>query len=170
MAPIAFVSYAREDQPFVRALVGALEPRREIAPVFVVESVALSPDGEMLAAASGTGVGLWSLADPGHPALVATLSGPTKSVSKVAFSPDGSALAAGGQNGATRIWDLDVDAAIQRICATTSGALTSQQWKRYFQTSYPAPCAHPGRYGLLTPLPDLGRGTWPGGRNRRPFG
>ncbi len=162
-----------------------------------VSSVAISPDGRMLAAASGTGVGLWNLADAGDPALVTTLSGPTKSVSKVAFgqggkmlaagswdanvwlwsladpgrpaplgqplstqpdmveamafSPDGTTLAAGGQNGATRVWDLDVDAAIQRICATTSGALTAQQWSQYFHEPFPAPCAHLGRYGLLTP-------------------
>jgi WD40 repeat protein len=159
--------------------------------------VAISPDGELLAAASGTSVGLWNLADPGNPAPVTTLSGPTKSVSKVAFgqdgrilaagswdtkvwlwslgdpahpaplgqplttqpdmveavafSPDGSTLAAGGQNGVTRVWNLDVDAAIQRICATTSHVLTAQQWRQFFQTPYPAPCANPGRYGLLTP-------------------
>jgi TIR domain len=31
MAPVAFVSYARGDGPFVQTLIGALEPQREIA-------------------------------------------------------------------------------------------------------------------------------------------
>jgi hypothetical protein len=71
-----------------------------------VSSVAISPDGELLAAASGTSVGLWSLADPGDPAPVTTLSGPTKSVSKVAFGQDGKILAAGSADTKVWLWTL----------------------------------------------------------------
>ncbi len=49
----------------------------------------------------------------------------------VAFSPDGHTLASGSDNGTTQLWNLNVDQAIDRICATTSYNLTPQQWTRY---------------------------------------
>ena len=47
---------------------------------------------------------------------------------------------------------LNVDDAIQRICATTSNTLTPAQWYQYIpQLPYDPPCAHSGRYGFLQP-------------------
>jgi WD40 repeat protein len=71
-----------------------------------VSSVAISPDGELLAAASGTSVGLWSLAHLTNPAMVTTLNGPTKSVSKVAFGRGGKILAAGSRDTKVWLWSL----------------------------------------------------------------
>jgi WD40 repeat protein len=118
-----------------------------------VTSVAFSPDGRILAA-GGTGkhVWLWNLADPAHPApLGQPLTGPGSIVLSVAFSPDGRTLAAGGADDDGWLWNLDVDNAIQRICATTGNTLTRAQWDQYVssQLPYDPPCAHPGRYGLL---------------------
>jgi len=71
----------------------------------------------------------------------------------VAFSPDGQTLATGNGDDTVSLLDLDVDYAIQRICASTSNTLTPAQWDQYVsqQLPYAQPCAHPGRYGLLTP-------------------
>ena len=121
-------------------------------PTDIVYSVAFSPDGKTLAAGSGDHtVWLWNLTDPAHPTpLDQPLTGPTSLVYSVAFSPDGKTLAAGSGDHEVWLWDLDVDNAIQRICATTSNTLTPAQWKQYIpQLPYSPPCAHPGHYGLL---------------------
>ena len=63
----------------------------------------------------------------------------------VAFSPDGHTLAAGSDDdGKIWLWNLDVDHAIDRICATTSDNLTPEQWARYIpELPYDPPCRHP---------------------------
>ena len=121
-------------------------------PTLSVESVAFSPDGKILAAGSDDHqIWLWDLADPSRPArLGRPLTGAAGNGDSVAFSPDGKILAAGSDDRTAQTWNLDVDDAIQRICATTSNALTPAQWKQYLpQLPYSPPCAHPGRYGLL---------------------
>ena len=40
-----------------------------------------------------------------------------------------------------RLWDLDVDEAIRRICSTTRGVLTPEKWHEYLpRLSYEPPC------------------------------
>jgi len=123
-------------------------------PTDFISSMAFSPHGSTLAAGSNDSkVWLWNLADPAQPApLSQPLTGPTSDVNSVAFSPDGSTLAAGSADTTTQLRDFRVDDAIQRICATTSNALTCLQWKQYIpQLSYDPPCSDPGHYGLLVP-------------------
>jgi len=124
-------------------------------PTGSVSSVAFSPDGRTLAAGTDDEKAwLWNLTNPAHPVpLGQPLTGPTGSVSSVAFSPDGQTLATGNGDDTVSLLDLDVDYAIQRICASTSNTLTPAQWDQYVsqQLPYAQPCAHPGRYGLLTP-------------------
>jgi Tol biopolymer transport system component len=118
-----------------------------------VNSVAFSPDGKILAGNTGDGsMWLWTLADPAHPALLGQpLTGPASIIGSIAFSPDGQTLAAGTGNGTAQIWNLNVDDAVQRICATTSNTLTPAQWKQDLTPlPYNPPCAHPGHYGLLS--------------------
>jgi hypothetical protein len=51
-------------------------------------------------------------------------------------------LASGSADGTTRLWNLNVQYAIGRICAA-AGGLTPRQWNEYlFQLRYQPPCAH----------------------------
>jgi hypothetical protein len=45
-------------------------------------------------------------------------------------------------DGRIMLWDLNIDHAIQRICATTHNTLTRQQWNQYVspQLRYNPPC------------------------------
>ena len=49
----------------------------------------------------------------------------------VAFSPDGQTVAAGSADDMIRLLNLDVQQAIDRICATTGENLTPEQWGHY---------------------------------------
>ncbi len=72
------------------------------------ETVAVSPNGELLATGGDDGtVRLWSIADPARPQALSTIpdSGGTY-VYTVAFSPDGRTLAAASTDNLTRLWNV----------------------------------------------------------------
>ena len=48
-------------------------------------------------------------------------------MASVTFSPDGYTLASGSVDATTRLWNLDVQQAINRICGVADG-LTPRQW------------------------------------------
>jgi hypothetical protein len=133
-----------------------------------VNSVAFSPDGHTLAAGANTVSGvnnfsgtiqnttsgiygfsstiqLWDVTDPMHPYWVGqalTGASGTAAILSVAFSPDGHALASGSDDGTTRLWNLNIQHAISRICAV-AGGLTPQQWHEYIrQPQYQTTCVH----------------------------
>jgi WD40 repeat protein len=109
-----------------------------------VEAVAFNPDGRTLATGSrDRTVRSWNVTDPAHPApLGQPLTGHTDWVTAVAFSPDGQTLVTGSTDHTVRLWGMNVDQAIQRICATTANTLTHEMWDQYVSPDLPyrPPC------------------------------
>jgi len=71
----------------------------------MVEAVAFSPDGKVLALASREGtVQLWDVADG---KLLDMLKGHSSGVESVAFSPDGRTLASGSGDQTVRLWNVE---------------------------------------------------------------
>jgi WD40 repeat protein len=69
----------------------------------VVQSVAFSPDGQLLASASyDQTIKLWN---PATGALMHTLEGHSHWVESITFSPDGQLLASGSADQTIKLWD-----------------------------------------------------------------
>ena len=66
-------------------------------------SVALSPDGKVVAASSGSNIVLFDAADG---AYRRTLLGHTEKVNRLAFNPDGDLLASSSLDGTVRLWKV----------------------------------------------------------------
>ena len=86
-----------------------------------VESIAFSPDGSLVASASGTTVDLLDAAT-GQPKQ--KLTGHTKDLLAVAFSPDGKTLASAGHDG-IKLWDVASGKEAKGLVGGASAAATS---------------------------------------------
>ncbi len=98
--------------------------------------------GTLMATSHTDGVlRLWDVADPAHPRLVTRFTGHERDVAAIEFSPDGTYLASGGNDTTVRLWDVDVDRAVERLCARHPEPLTREQWAEYFpDVSYRQVC------------------------------
>lgn len=115
-----------------------------------IGSVAFSLDGSTLVSVTGDTTGgstvrMWDVRDLSHPAALGqplSITGATNSdgVTGVAFSSDGSTFAT-LSGGVVRLWGMDANQDIQRICAATRNALTVQQWHQHVpEAPFNPPC------------------------------
>ncbi|MEV7099680.1 WD40 repeat domain-containing protein [Amycolatopsis sp. NPDC051045] len=98
---------------------------RLTGPTGKIFSIAVSPDGHVLAAGSGAdhSVHLWNIADPEHPRPDGDpLTGPASWINSVAFSPDGTRIAAAGSDTKLWLWDLQTRQPIGTLPHTTQVA------------------------------------------------
>ena len=91
-----------------------------------VDSMAISPDGTLLAAARENGQTLlWSIARPAHPRLLTHFPNPARGrlddLSAVAFAPRGHLLATTVQDGETQLWDLAHPTAPSPVATISTG-------------------------------------------------
>ncbi|MFC7719401.1 WD40 repeat domain-containing protein [Nonomuraea recticatena] len=72
-----------------------------------VDAVAVSANGRLAATGDASGrVRLWSLADPGRPAVVADFPAALDGIVSAALSADGRRLLVGGSDKLARLWDV----------------------------------------------------------------
>ncbi|MBY8861638.1 hypothetical protein K7711_34540 [Nocardia sp. CA2R105] len=86
---------------------------------------------------------LWNLTDRRHPTGTrhALISAATARPGPVTFLPDGHHLVGTGADGRARLWDLDTDSAVARICDITRTTLTPEVWREHLpDLPYRPPC------------------------------
>jgi WD40 repeat protein len=146
---VALWDLARPAQPRLLAVLDA-----HVGPVTHAD-IAFSPDGHLLALASGNGqVTIWDVARPARAAPVTTVTSPDGYFQALAFSPQGGLLAGVTTEGTVLVYRLD-DLGHPTLTASRSG-LAAQA---LFPGGVQAPAGCPG---CMTPWYALGFA--PGGR------
>ncbi|MFD5340125.1 hypothetical protein [Streptomyces hawaiiensis] len=108
-----------------------------------VVSLTFSRDGRTLASGGNDStVRLWNVSDPSHATAIGQSMSPNaKTGTFLAFSPNSHMLGVSSGADTIRLWNLDVDTAVRRICSMTRGVLTPDTWREYLpRLSYDPPC------------------------------
>ena len=106
-------------------------------------SLTFGQDGRTLASGGNDDmVRLWNVTQPaGATPIGQSISPNAKTGNFLSFSPKShiSRMFSGADS--VRLWSLDIDEAIRRICSTTRGVLTPEKWHEYLpRLSYEPPC------------------------------
>ncbi|CCH27940.1 WD40 repeat domain-containing protein [Actinosynnema sp. NPDC047251] len=106
-------------------------------------TIAFSPDGKTLASGGDDrAIRLWDVRDLVRPRpLGQALTGHDAGLQDVRFTPAGM-LASTSLDTTVRLWDLDQQRAIGRICAKTKGVLPEELWRKHLpQLDYEPVCS-----------------------------
>jgi len=99
------------------ASTGAPQLAAQTGHSWLVESVAFSPDGAILASGSAdTSIKLWDVAAGRE---LRTLTGHRAPVGTVVYSPDGKILASGSADGTIKLWDVDTGRLLHTLVGYT---------------------------------------------------
>ncbi|MEU6992930.1 hypothetical protein ABZ953_20010 [Streptomyces sp. NPDC046465] len=107
-----------------------------------VVSLTFGDDDTLATGGNDNTVRLWDVADPFDASAIGQSMSPNaKTGSFLAFSPQSHMLGVSSGTDTVRLWDLDTDEAVNRICSTTRGVLTRGKWDEYLpRLSYEPPC------------------------------
>ncbi|MFD9332537.1 AAA family ATPase [Streptomyces sp. NPDC060065] len=108
-----------------------------------VVSLTFSQDGTRLASGGNDNtVRLWDVTVPSRATPIGQSMSPNaKTGNFLSFSAKSHTLGVSSGADTVRLWNLDVDEAIRRICSTTRGVLTPEKWHEYLpRLSYESPC------------------------------
>jgi WD40 repeat protein len=118
--------------PAEPVLLATLKGRKvgRVGPVF-------SPNGHYVAIPEdGGSTQVWNVQDPRHPVSFVVLNDATP----VEFDPNGKVIAVYAGDGSLQLSQIDVTAAIRRLCAGTP-TISRDKWSQYVPTlAYQAPC------------------------------
>ena len=118
------------------------------SPSDVVNAVAFSPDGKLLATASEDNTArIVAVADGRERARVTH----DDTVRAVAFSPDGKFLATASADGRVHVWSTDLDDMLHQLCTGHGRNLSHAEWRRYLgDLPWQPTCelAHPPQHRL----------------------
>ncbi|CAO5247127.1 serine/threonine-protein kinase [Frankia sp. AgKG'84/4] len=105
-------------------------------------AAAFTPAATLLAVGDDSGaVRLWDITDPHNVRPSGTLHAHTAAIGDLTFTPDGTRLVTAGDDSTARLWNLTPASLYQRACATPTGGLTPQEWRRHLpHTLYQTPC------------------------------
>lgn len=108
-----------------------------------IESIAVSPDGETIAAASNASIHLWAFDQRDD--TPRTLQGHQNSIARIAFSNNGKWLISGSFDRTARLWDVAGGKMIRQVNADPDNAICSVAFARDDATFFT--CSYGGRLG-----------------------
>lgn len=123
-----------------------------------VQTIALSPDGKMVAAAGTGGVKLRTVAGEELKTLMVGPEAPNDIINSLAFSPDGRSLAAGSKQGTIRLWDVVTGEPTGEWPPQLDGANEVETLVAFASNSEVLMVASKGRTKTNTQLRDAGTG------------
>ncbi|SUA76896.1 Uncharacterized protein containing caspase domain [Nocardia otitidiscaviarum] len=106
-------------------------------------TIDFSADGRTMITSDFRGaIQLWELSDPAHPRRLGEPLVESGQPWLSSLHPSGRFAVATDEDGALRVWDLDIEHAVDRVCAVTGELWTPELWQRYLpQLPYDPPCA-----------------------------